>query len=60
MAITKLGHMKEVKKGHPSSHLKNAIRYILNPEKTEGMLLVGGNSGVTAEEVYRTFLATKE
>lgn len=60
MAITKMGHMKEVKKGHPSSHLKNAIRYILNPEKTEGMLLVGGNSGVTAEEVYRTFLATKE
>lgn len=60
MAITKLGHMKEVKKGHPSTHLKNAICYILNPDKTEGMLLVGGNSGLTAEEVYRTFLATKE
>lgn len=60
MAITKLGHMKECSKGNPGRHLKNAIAYILNPEKTEHLALIGGNSGYTAEEVYNTFLSTKE
>ena len=33
MAITKLMHMKAAKTGSPSSHLKNAINYILNVSK---------------------------
>ena len=40
--------------------MKNAISYILNEEKTKNGLLVGGNAGVTTEEIYQTFLDTKE
>lgn len=54
MAITKLGHMKEASRGNPGKHLKNAIHYILNPEKTEKMVLTGGNSGYTPDEIYQT------
>lgn len=60
MAITKLGHMKESSRGNPGKHLKNAIRYILNPDKTEKMLLSGGNSGYDAAEIYTTFMDTKK
>lgn len=60
MAITKLGHMKESSRGNPGRHLKNAIAYILNPEKTENLALIGGNSGYTAEDIYHTFLSTKQ
>lgn len=60
MAITKLGHMKEASKGNPGKHLKNAIHYILNPEKTEKMVLTGGNSGYTPDEIYQTFIRTKQ
>ncbi len=59
MAITKLGHMKESSRGNPGRHLQNAIEYIMNPEKTEHRLLVGGNSGSAPAEVYQTFLDTK-
>lgn len=58
MAITKLGHMKEASRGNPGKHLKNAIHYILNPEKTEKMVLTGGNSGYTPDEIYQTFIRT--
>lgn len=58
MAITKLLHQKECK-GTPSRHLKNAIYYILNPQKTEQGLLIGGNCGVTPQEVYQAMLQTK-
>lgn len=60
MAITKLDHLKESAKGNPAAHLKNAIRYILNPEKTEGGLYVGGNCGTDADEVYASMMRTKE
>lgn len=60
MAITKLGHMKECSRNNPTSHLKNAIAYILNPEKTENLSMVGGNSGSAPKEIYDTFLSTKE
>lgn len=60
MAITKLGHMKESSRGNPGKHLKNAIHYILNPDKTEKMVLTGGNSGYTPDEIYQTFLRTKQ
>lgn len=60
MAITKLDHLKESSKGNPAAHLKNAIRYILNPEKTEGGLYVGGSCGRNADEVYSSMMHTKE
>ena len=60
MAITKLGHMKEASRGNPGKHLKNAIHYILNPEKTEKMVLTGGNSGYTPDEICQTFIRTKQ
>lgn len=60
MAITKLDHLKESKKGNPAAHLKNAIRYILNPEKTNEGMFVGGNCGTSAEEIYASMISTKE
>ena len=59
MAITKLMHMKETPGSNPSGHLKNAIDYILKPEKTKGGLLVGGNCGTTPEMVYQQMMDTK-
>lgn len=60
MAITKLGHMKESSRGNPGKHLENAIKYILNPDKTEQLLLTGGNSGYDAAEIFQTFMETKK
>ena len=58
-----MGHMKEGKQ-NPSSHLKNSIDYILDVkhagEKTNHGLLVGGNAGVDAKEIYETMMTTKE
>lgn len=34
MAVTVLDYIGE-EKGRPAEHLKNAIRYILNPRKTD-------------------------
>ena len=42
MAITKLSNIG-MPKGGGAAHLKNCISYIMNPDKTEGM--VGGNAG---------------
>ncbi len=58
MAITKLLNIKTDSRGS-SGHLANSIKYILNPEKTKGGLLVGGNVGVEYEEVYQAMLDTK-
>lgn len=52
--------MKECSKKNPAAHLKNAITYILNPEKTENSSMIGGNSGYTAAEIYDTFSSTKK
>lgn len=63
MAITRMSHMKEGKK-NPGSHLKNSINYILDVKngevKTNNGLLVGGNAGVDAKEIYETMINTKE
>lgn len=59
MAITKLMHMKESPDWKPK-HLWNAIRYILDPNKTDNGRLVGGNSGKKPKEVLDNFLETKE
>lgn len=60
MAITKLLHLKQRKKGNPSSGLYACIDYILNDEKTEENLWVGGNCGVEVKEVYDVMMDTKK
>ena len=42
MAITKLLRIKETRGASKSSHLKNNIFYICNPEKTSGGCWIGG------------------
>lgn len=42
MAITKILNIQESEGRNPASHLKNALEYIQNPDKTEGCILVGG------------------
>ena len=42
MAITKVLNIKESEGRHPASHLKTALEYIQNPNKTEECVLVGG------------------
>ena len=42
MAITKILNIKESEGRNPASHLKNALEYIQNPDKTEECVLVGG------------------
>ena len=41
MAITKIQCLNEAHTGNPAAHLKNALLYIRNPEKTEENVLVG-------------------
>ena len=42
MAITKIINIQESEGRNPASHLKNALEYIQNPDKTEECVLVGG------------------
>ena len=42
MAITKILNIMESESRNPASHLKNALEYIQNPDKTEECILVGG------------------
>ena len=42
MAITKILNIMESEGRNPASHLKNALEYIQNPDKTEECVLVGG------------------
>ena len=42
MAITKILNIKESEGRNPATHLKNALEYIQNPDKTEECVLVGG------------------
>ena len=41
MAITKILNIQESDGRNPASHLKNALEYIQNPDKTEECILVG-------------------
>ena len=59
MAITKLAHLKESKSGPVHRHLKHALAYILNPEKTEGGLWTGGSVPADPSEALRVMLDTK-
>ena len=42
MAITKILNIMESEGRNPATHLKNALKYIQNPDKTEECILVGG------------------
>ena len=42
MAITKILNIQESEGRNPASHLRNALEYIQNPDKTEECVLVGG------------------
>ena len=42
MAITKILNIQESEGRNPASHLKKALEYIQNPDKTEECVLVGG------------------
>lgn len=57
MAITKLSNIG-TPQGGGAAHLKNCISYILNSDKTKG--LVGGNAGTTPQEVYQVMMDTKQ
>lgn len=59
MAVTKLMNIKACPHG-AGRHLYNSIRYIMNPEKTKGGMLVGGNSGNDCREVYDVMMDTKK
>lgn len=60
MAITKILNIKTSGGGDPGRHLYNAIRYIMNPDKTGDGELVGGNAGSQPGEVYAAMQDTKE
>lgn len=61
MAITKLLVIKENKgSGGVHQSLKNCIRYICDPEKTENGFLIGGNAGNTPETIYNVMVFNKE
>lgn len=42
MAISKILHMKQSGRSFQGLHLKNALEYVMNPEKTQDGKLVGG------------------
>lgn len=60
MAVTKLLRIKETRGRNPASHLKKNIFYICNPEKTKEGLYIGGNAGITPEEIFRTMIENKK
>lgn len=57
MAITKILNIQESEGRNPASHLKNALEYIQNPDKTEECILVGGINclpDITFEQMEET------
>ena len=61
MAITKITNIGENRgAGSRAAHLKNALKYIMNPKKTEGMTLVGSNCGADPDECFDRMIETKE
>ncbi len=60
MAITKLFRLKQAKNGNPAQHLKNSLKYIFNPDKTENCRYVGGTAGLTWERAYHSMIVNKQ
>ncbi len=59
MAITKILNIQATSEGNPAAHLKNALEYIQNPDKTEQCHLVGGVNCLP-KTAYEQMLDTKQ
>lgn len=59
MAITKLLRIKETAGKNKASHLKANVFYICKSEKTNGGKWIGGNAGLSPEQIYKTFINNK-
>lgn len=63
MAVTKLMHMKQAKSGNLASHLKNAIDYILNPQKVyqgDKPWAYKGSLNCSEDAAYKEMINTKK
>ena len=61
MAVTVLKNLKESKiRGDPANHLRRAIYYIMNPDKTDNYRLTFSNCGISPEGIFEAMLLTKE
>lgn len=58
MAITKILHMKQAKSGYMAKHLANGLKYITDPDKTEGGRYVSGSNCIP-ENALAQMLETK-
>ena len=58
MAITKILNINCAAEGNPATHLKNALEYIQNPDKTEQCHLVG-SVNCLPDSAYEQMLDTK-
>lgn len=58
MAITKILYLNEAQTGNPAGHLKNALEYIQNPEKTGERVLVG-SINCLLETAFEQMIDTK-
>lgn len=58
MAITKILNINYATEGNPAAHLKNALEYIQNPDKTEQCHLVG-SVNCLPDTAYEQMLDTK-
>lgn len=58
MAITKILYLNEAQTRNPATHLKNALEYIQNPEKTEERVLVG-SINCLPETAFEQMMDTK-
>lgn len=58
MAITKILHMKQAKSGYMAKHLENGLKYITDPDKTEGGRYVSGSNCIP-ENALAQMLETK-
>ncbi len=59
MAITKILNIHCATEGNPAAHLKNALEYIRNPDKTEQCRLVG-SVNCLPDSAYEQMLDTKQ
>lgn len=59
MAITKILNIQAADDRNPATHLKNAIEYIQNPDKTEECVLVGGINCLP-DTAFEQMMETKE
>ena len=59
MAISKILHMKDSGNSFHARHLKRALDYVMNPEKTQGGRLVGAIN-CQADMAFEQMMDTKK